>query len=347
MVPTKLNKYLTQTVDRQYLYNLHMSVIRRLRTLNPEWLRNPFSRLEETLRLPYLIRYVLQVFTGRLILLWILSSILFWKIFGVLVALLLGFVLALIIELFALRKWYEKSILPKHLLNLEKVMKVYKRRNSFSNKELAGKIEETVKLSSWGLIRIGYVGLASWGWEIVFRWLYPLLVGNRETPYHDLLIGFMNKSMEADQQLWLVAQENDSKKRRQKLDKYLEAYGSRVEDVDLSRPTFREQPEAIKSLLKLYSQTPTPELSFKKAVEKREKSIQIVLQNLRIPKNIFVQFLKLVQKNVALREDRRYYEFLADFYIRRMIILLGKRLNLKESEIFIKPWKELKNEATT
>ena len=319
-----------------------MLFLKNFKTLNSEWLRQPFSQLEFTLRFPYLARYVVEVFFKRLFLFWLLIALVLYKLTLILfLSLFLGFFMALIYELLVLRNRYQKSILPQHLANLKTINLLYVQKNNFSNQELIQMIQTSVKLSAWGLIHIGYVGIAAYGWEYVFKWLYPWLVKTREFNYHQLLVGFDNKTTEADQKLWEVAQIKDKLIQKKQLEKYLDGYGSRVEDVDLSLPTFREQTQAINKLLSLHSQLPAPASTVKNSKSKKELATQKVLKNLRIAKSIFTWLLTMTQQNVNLREDRRFYEFLADYQIRQMIFLLAKRLKIEKQDIFNKSWKEL------
>lgn len=304
--------------------------------MNPEWLRKDFSKLESTLRLPQLVKF------GLLILVKLLLT---WLILSLLIGLLLGLLLTVLAEMFFLKRRYEKKLLPKHLANLEEIKKIYHQGKNLSKSELINAITKSIKLSSWGTINIAYVGLASWGWEYIFKWFYPLIVQQPKYKYHDLLIGFNNKSVESDQALWQVAQEKDKVRRVKKLESYLDKYGSRVEDLDLALPTFREQKTAIDSLLKLYSQTKSPKTRLEQAKKKRKMAQQEIIKNLRIPKSGFNRFLKMVQQNVRLREDRRFYEFLPDYYLRQMIILLGKKIGVDNKAVFNKSWRELKNAA--
>jgi len=316
------------------------------KTLNSEWLRQPFSQLEFTLRFPYLARNVVVVFFQCLFLFWFLITLVLYKFTSILfLSIFLGFFLVLIFELLVLRNWYQKSILPQHLANLKTINYFYVQKNNFSNQELIKAIKTSVELSAWGLIHIGYVGLAAYGWEYVFKWLYPSLVKTREFDYHQLLVGFDNKTTEADQKLWEVAQIKNKLIQKKQLEKYLDDYGSRVEDVDLSLPTFREQTPAISKLLSLHSQLAAPASIVKNSQSKRKLATRTVLKNLRITKSIFTWLLKMTQQNVNLREDRRFYEFLADYQIRQMIFLLAKRLKIEKQDIFNQSWRELTHAA--
>ncbi len=314
--------------------------LRNFRALNPEWFRNPLSQLEATLRVPIFIKNGAVILVTRILFPWLLFTLIVWRITGGLTLAALGPVIILVYELLVLKSWYEKKILKQHLKNIKLVKAIFKSKSS-NIKELRSNIEKSVRLACWGLIRIGYVGLAAWGWEIIFRAFYPFLTKTQQVDYRDLLVGFKNKSIEADQALWEVAQEKNNQK--EKLEKYLNKYGSKIVDIDLAYPTFRENKKAVNSMIKLYARIPSPISSLNKAKERRVSSTKEVLKNLRVPKSIFSWLLNIVQSNVRLREDRRHYHFIVDFNIRQMIITLGVKLNLDKKEVFNKSWGELKD----
>jgi len=313
--------------------------LRNFRALNPEWYRNPLSKLEATLRVPIFIKNGAVVLVSRILFPWFLITLIVWWLTGGITLAALGPFIILVYELLALKSWYERKILKRHLKNIELVKSLCGKKR-LDIDELRSDIKQSVELGSWGTVRIVYVGLASWGWEIIFRALYPLLT-NTQIDYRDLLIGFKNKTVEADQAFWEVAHEKN--KQKEKLEKYLDMYGNRVEDIDLVYPTFRENKKAVSSMLKLYVQTPSPFSALSRAKEQRLEDTKEVLKSLKVPKSIFSWLLKTVQVNVRLREDRRFYHFIADYYIRQMIIRLGKKLSLDDKQVFNQSWKELKN----
>ena len=317
----------------------------KIRLFNPEWFREPASKLESTLRTPYILKSGLNLFIRRLGFYWFISGLVIWILFDtILIAILFGLLISLTIELFTLKKYYETKALPKHLKNIELVKKLCEGSKMDSDSQLIKPIEKSVKLSTWGMVNITYVGVSAWGWEIVFRILFQFIT-NSKIHYSNLLIGFKNKATDSDQFLWEVAQEKNKENQKVKLEKYLSEYGSKVDDLEISKPTLREQPNLIKKLLELYSETESPIKLLKVQQNKRDLDTQLVLKNLKIPKSLFYSLLKKVQENVALREDRRYYQFIGDYYIRAMIIELGKRLSLKENEIFTKSWDNIKSKT--
>ena len=288
----------------------------KIRIFNPEWFREPASELESTLRTPYILKYAFNLFARRLGFKWLVSGLIIWILSNnIFVSIVFGFLISLILELFTLKKYYENKAVPKHLENVKEVKKLFDESKEYSNNQLVESVESSVKLSSWGMVNITYVGLSAWGWEIIFKILYPFITTSKIS-YSNLLIGFKNKATDSDQMLWEVAQEKDRQKQKIKLDEYLLEYGSKVDDLEISKPTLREQPNVIKKLLELYLETESPSKLLKERQNKRDVDIQSVSENLRIPKGIFYSFLKIVQENVRLREDRRHYHFIADYYIR-------------------------------
>ncbi|OGM20568.1 hypothetical protein A2714_04480 [Candidatus Woesebacteria bacterium RIFCSPHIGHO2_01_FULL_38_9] len=102
----------------------------------------------------------------------------------------------------------------------------------------------------------------------------------------------------------------------------------------------REKPEVIENLLRLYSNLEeSPEAKMEKAVEIRK----IEEEKIKKP---FLSLIKFSQQYVTLREDRRFYEFLADYDLRQILISLGGKIGLEKPEdIFNLSWKEIKIRA--
>lgn len=314
---------------------------------NLEWFRNPPSRLEHSLRRPWLYRYAILLFLTRPLPIWAIIGTLFWATsHRVIVSTLAGLVVTLLYELFSLRKWYLDSVLPKHLRHVERIKSMYNNLEQSSLKSLVNMIEESVKRSTWGLVHIGYMAFPSWGWEYVLQALFPVLISSPGVSYRDLLVGFDNKTTEGDQFLWHIAREKGLSKNTL-LTEYLKEYGSKVDDVELALPTLREQPKVINHLIQLYQKTSSPLGVSKRAKQKRVEVTSMIVEHVRVAKTLFVKLLSIVQQNVSLREDRRHYEFLADFYTRQMVLRLAELLNIDKKEVFNVPWNQLKHRAHT
>lgn len=313
-------------------------------SINSEWLRRPMSPMEKSLRLPRIVKIAGGLFLTKTVPVWIVFTAIFQVFLSNLPpSLTLGFISSLIWEMFTLKDWYQKKVFPAHQANMDQVRKIFEKLDSFTISELAEQIDAVAQKSAWNMVHSGYLILPSWGWEIVFKTLYPLLVSNKSVPYQNLLIGFNNKTIEADQKLWEVSQEKDLSTQKKQLEHYLEEYGSRVDDLDIALPTLRERPKAIGSLLALSKLSQSPYSRLKLAENKRDQSLKQVERQLRIPASVFKKLVRIVQKNVSLREDRRYYEFQADYYLRQMLLHLANRVNIPRDKLFEMSWKEVKN----
>lgn len=314
--------------------------------INDEWFRKPFSKLEYTLRFPFFVKNAVFLFLTRILptgSIGILFTYLVSR--NVFLSFLLGMILTLGYELITLKDWYKKCVFPRYESSINLIKTNYRdvQNNNPSPQELVKRIELVTERSAQETIRIGYVGVAAWGWEIVLKLLYPLLVKDKTIPYYYLLIGLENKSIEADQKLWEIAQVNEPDKRNNLLKKYLEEYGSRAQDIDLAFPTLRENKTAISSLLQIYRNIPSPKEKVKAASERRRISYDKIIKNLRIPKKIFDAFVNKSQENVILREERRFYIFQGDYYIRQLLLKLADMVNINQNNLFNLSWGEIKD----
>ncbi|MBU0535321.1 hypothetical protein KKC62_03975 [Patescibacteria group bacterium] len=320
-----------------------MLKLRHFRFLNPEWFRKPQSELELTLRTPLVIKEMFTLAFLRIIPVVLVFALLVKLLLGIpVLSFIVGLLLFLLYELYALEHWYRKKLLPKQKESIELVNNM---RVQDDNKELISNIEKATVLSAKGMVKIGYVGLASWGWEILFKETFPLIAKNNNYHYTDLLIGISNIVLEADQALWEVANEDDPNKKQVMYQEFLNKYGSQVDDMDLSFKTLREKAKALDRLLELNKGVPSPNSEHDKMIKRYKEAKDTFVSKVRIPRPIFDKLLDKVRSNVALREDRRFYEFSMDYKLRIMLIELGNRLGISEEELFSKSWKEIKDAA--
>ena len=315
-----------------------MLELRHFRFLNPEWFRKPQSKLEATLRIPLVTKEIgILALTRVFPLIAIFSLTIRFLITFPIIPIVLGVFHYILFELWVLERWYKNNLLPYHIKNIDFVNKM---EIPVDSNALIGNIEKSIRMSAYGIVRIGYVGLASWGWEMLFKFIYPLIARDKEYIYSDLLIGMPNKVLEFNQTLWEVANETDNSKKVMMYQSFLDKFGSVVDDMDLSFRTFREKPNAIKILLDLNKDTIEPDIDHQKTLNRYQSTLNSV--KLIIPFPFFINLVNKVRANVVLREDRRFYEFVMDYKIRVMILELGKRKNIAESELFNKSWEELK-----
>ena len=310
-----------------------------MRFYKQEWLREPMSKMEKTLRLPWLIIFSLEIFITRFVFKAVLIAIFINLILeNITIAIFIGVIGFFVYELFLLEKYFSEKVLPRHLENLSKAIeKLEKSKENLESKD----IEDITKKSAWGIINIGYISLASFGWELIFRVLYPVLTSTN-VKYTTLLSGFQNKSNEADQFLWNISQMANGARKKKLLKEYIDKYGSRVSDIDIGKPTLREHAGAIEKLVSLYKGTISPNERLARASKNREANTIEIGKRLKVPKKVFIKLLTKVQSNVKLREDRRFYEFLFDYHLRTAIIKYAERKHISKNKVFTMSWKELK-----
>lgn len=311
-----------------------------------EWYRHQTSPLERTLRLPKLTRELILVLFERILTLPLLISLI-CRVSVSLVSYRLSFALFFVLaialklvwEMIYAKDWWQKTILPRHLRNIEKISQA---SNQLLNQKstpdrIIQALDKLVDLSVWGMARSIYIAFPSMLWEIIIKFLYPYISRTKNQAYSTLFIGFENKNIESDMKLWEVSQESSPKDKDAKLNQYLDLYGSRVMDIDLALPTLRERPQELAALVRLFShlhQGPKERLELARAAR------QTAEQSIYSP---FLSMVRLAQKNVCLREDRRFYEFSADYDIRQIVLLLGKKLGfMNPQDIFGQSWDQIK-----
>jgi len=305
-----------------------------------EWDLGNFSVLEQTLRMPYLLRSIIFLLLTRIVPLFLFYFFIFAFVLKIslIFSLFLASVLFLVSELIFLDKGFLKGIQNKHNKSFDSIKKNYK-ANQLNNTNIISLIEKSSKDSAYSICRFGYLAIPSWGWEVVFKSLYSILTSSKKD-YRGLLIGFKNKSIEGDIKLWEVSQILDEGARNKELDEFLENYGNRSDGWDLKLPTLREHEDLIRSLLSLYKDSNSPQEKLDNAISKRLEAEKEVMEKLRVP-----VLLRKVQRNVSLREDRRFYEFEFDFFIRILLFKLAARIDLDVEDIFETSWRGIKKNA--
>lgn len=316
-----------------------------INTANPEWLREPASTLEQTLRRRYVLRYIILILFSRILLKWVISSVVFSLLFSSnIVSILLGLLFTILFELFTIRGYYKNKAVPKQLDNVEALKNQLNSFEYIQTKHLANLIQNSVKISSKRMVDIVYAAISVIAWMGLIKISLPI-ISSAKVSYYDLLIGLKNKHIESNQKLWEVAQIKDQKKRKSMLNKYLIEYGSKIDDLDYAKPTLREQPNVVNKLLEVYSKSESPYFVLNRQKERRIKYTNEIIKGLRIPKSVFLSFLEKVQQNVSIREGRRYYALMPDYYIRKMILELANRIEVGEEMIFKMSWKDIKDKS--
>lgn len=162
----------------------------------------------------------------------------------------------------AKHRWLNE-VLPKYEQGIDGYIKKELGGTSFTQKlEL---LEKLAKLEAWLFAESLSVGVICGFTEILLSKTYTLFVKNSPQPeYHELLIGFPDKGLNMDSELWSVAQMKDKKSQDIKRNEWTSKYGYRIQDKDLLYSTLGEKQDLIDTYIKLYQNVPDPIIKKKK-----------------------------------------------------------------------------------
>jgi phosphohistidine swiveling domain-containing protein len=189
--------------------------------------------------------------------------------------------------------------------------------------------------------------------EEVYRNLFGLPEGEEHL---QLLQGFRNKSVEANDALWHVSTEARSRPMvmqalrdlppakvhdalrsveggpafRDAVEEYTRVYGWRAAELDIAEVTWREDPTPVYSLLREYAARDdyNPEAEFKSLVAARKAREDALLKKLSGgPVELFKQALAAAQQYLPIQEDHNFWIDQQGTAVQRMPVLeAGRRL---------------------
>ncbi len=229
-------------------------------------------------------------------------------------------------------KEWRKQILPKYKKEMSKLKKFDFKKAS--NQDLLAYLEKIMKFEAWIVTNSMYVGLHCVYSEILLLYAYKFLVkdGNWRN-YNQLIRGFPNKTIEADQALWELARSLKKPSYKDRLSAFVGEYGHRVFDIDVIHPTLAEDKDLLDNLIRIYSKvTPSknPANQLKEAKKDRLKQEKFAFKNLRewvpLTRRIFEKILRFSQRYADIRESRPYYHLMAFSLSRKTLLELGGRL---------------------
>ncbi|TSC88444.1 MAG: hypothetical protein G01um101416_112 [Microgenomates group bacterium Gr01-1014_16] len=315
-----------------------------------EWLHKPISPLEESFLLPLQINKSGSLISERLGLklpdkYWsIIDGYLYfsdeyWKLFLQLGTLQLPKRIKTEIDISS-KRWITK-VLPEYQKEINKLNKLS--LNELSVKKLLELFKKTGELESWFFSESLYVGVVCGITELLFKYSYPLFVKDSDNNnYRELLLGYPDKGIDMDTQLWEVAQISDEQKKQLQLGKWIEKYGYRIQDKDLIYPTLGEETELLNSYLKLYRETLNPKLKLMLTNEKRINREKFVKQNARFRIRLFEWILNQAQNYSQIRNSRPFY-YQGNSIMRKILFSIKLKANFPQdkNDIFYITMKEL------
>ena len=195
------------------------------------------------------------------------------------------------------------------------------------------------------------------GAVMVFEEVYTNLIGAPTAGEHlQLLQGFPNKSTEAGDGLWELAQEarkrpsvmgilhkvppsqahdalgetEEGRAFRGAVDEYKAKYGWRAAELDIAEPTWKEQPAPIYTLIREYAARDDydPREEFRSLVRAREAREKLLMDKLAGgPVETFRQFLAGAQQYLPIQEDHNFWIDQQGVCVQRVPVLeAGHRL---------------------
>ena len=171
----------------------------------------------------------------------------------------------------------------------------------------------------------------------------------------ELQQGYQHETQTADRALWEVAQavrsspallralesEPDTFHQRlmsddsfsQRFGKFIEAYGDRAEDWDISAPTYREHPEVALSLIRLLAlgQAQSPDDALADAALRRQVAIEGIATRLNDEKGReFLGMVENIADRVPIVEGRAHWQLTLIGLCRQALLRVGERLRSQD-----------------
>jgi pyruvate,water dikinase len=169
------------------------------------------------------------------------------------------------------------------------------------------------------------------------------------------LSGFPNRSVEADQELWELAEfararenlrrailgsrSSDALKALARSEPdwfgrfqdWLDSYGHRVFDLDILHETMQDDPAIALKIIRNYIEHPTKSPASRQKLRTEERAAAVIvfqkaLAKRFLTKGFIKKFLSLAQKYAAIRENRPFILHLGWPSMRKDVLALGRRL---------------------
>jgi len=301
-----------------------------------EWYHKPVSPMEETLLLPEHINQALSLISRRLGVkfppqekTWkVIDGYLYftdkyWKLFLQIGIFLLPF--RFFQQLPKAKYDWLNEALPSYQKKIDDLRKI--NLDNYKGKELIELLKDTVKTEGKLMAESVYTVLYAIFSEISLKIAYWVLIKDKNPlNYHELLIGYPDRGIKSDIRLWEIAQIKNKIEQDKLLHEWLEEYGYRIQDKDISYPTLGENIETVKTLLNIYKDSPNPQERVKISQTRREARERYVKVNLLpFTEFIFTKIKGSAQEYAQIRNSRPYY-YQGNQIIRKILLILAGRI---------------------
>lgn len=217
------------------------------------------------------------------------------------------------------RKW--KTFLRGYLKELKDVQG--QDRESLSDEELKcvfqqlqSMVDRFLQIHRWSIT-----------WAEVLCGVLGQLTKERGTLLN-LIISSRDKTSEINYALWRLAQQRDVQKG---LRDFLEAYGHRANSLDISFPTWEEDPQFVLDLVKGYTSCPDPSQREREALKRQGQALELLSRKLNLlGKALLRPVLTWAQRMILLREEQRFYWQMTMAEIRKVFLEFGNRFVIRQ-----------------
>ena len=250
-------------------------------------------------------------------------------------------------------KWSDE-VVPQHTERIRQLRSF--NLQAVSARSIIQHFEEVCRTSArcwaWIVITGAYAKFS----EIIFKHLYEYLVKESNGSYATLLSGFTNKSVEADEALWelaeiargrevvrtiilgaatsdaleLLSASEETHDWMERFEEWLDTYGHPVFELDFLHETLAETPAIALQVVRNYIENRTPSPASRQRLKLEERHLaeahfqRVVARSLF--KGIIWKSFRLAQRYAVIRESRPFYLHLGWPIMRRDVLELGRRL---------------------
>ena len=144
----------------------------------------------------------------------------------------------------------------------------------------------------------------------------------------NLIVSSRDKTSEINYALWRLAQQRDVQKG---LRDFLEAYGHRANSLDISFPTWEEDPQFVLDLVKGYTSCPDPSQREREALQRQGQTLELLSRKLNfLGRALLWLVLTWARRMVLLREEQRFYWQMTMAEIRKVFLEFGNRFVIRK-----------------
>lgn len=244
---------------------------------------------------------------------------------------------------------WSNEFVSQHERRIDKLI----RQETKTISEIKEHLQEVINANADAWSYIILTGICAKLSEIFFSLLFKIFVPTKYSfSYTEVLSGYFNKSIEADEAIWQVALNAKVNKKLfdyillegncfneiskldeawlQELKIWINKYGSRLFELDFIFPSMQDEPEMVLDIVRNYLKSNTTRSPYTIYYENyiKSKKIKFIFLNEICKKNIFGKLLlsafNLAEKYATIRENRPFYLHYGWWLMRKDVIKIAK-----------------------